>query len=536
MRHIALTAITMLVACARAAERNDVPSTPLSPVLGPPGDTGSSPGTTPPSSGVAGVFASSSLGDEHADGSFSRPYRTLREAIAVAQRTHAKVIACAETFAERVVIDQGTIEVDGGYDCTSLAWRTTERTARIEAGGGPALRVTNAQSVSLVRVDVNALDVGSDEKPELATSVAIEVRKTQYMHITHSRIHAGRGRMGRDASAPPPLLLLAGEGAAGVDAVLCGSLLAPCISAMGVAYVNAGGDGARGQCVEERDYAATTWLPARGGNGGDGGYYNGTVNATRWGEVASPGQPLLAMAGTSRGGAVAGSGALASAGAVGHDGANGVSGITVVGYARGDSTMGRVGGVGESGGGGGGSERNTRTLDCPIGAPCPAFPPNTSWLTASGGGGGAGGCPGRPAAPAEGGGASIAMFIEASDVQLEGVVLETTGGGQGGAGGFGSAPTDGGAGGAAPRLGFAGAGARGGRGGSAGYTGHGANGASYGIAYLGGLPRMTGVTFALGPPGLHRDALADAPTASTRVVPASVDGERAEVRLVLDGR
>ena len=185
--------------------------------------------------------------------------------------------------------------------------------------------------------------------------------------------------------------------------------------------------------------------------------------------------------------------------------------VAVFGVSGRPSTSGTAGG----GGGAGGSAdlwRRTRAMG------------------GGGGGGGAAGCGGQPGTGGQGGGASIALLLVNSRVELDTCRLLTEKGGAGGAGGTGGQGGPGGAGGAGglsftnvnagepldvdtANGGRGGNGGHGGPGGSGGHGGNGAGGPSVGIWCQGSTVTETGTTWRLGSPGAPGSGPAPAPAA-----------------------
>src|SRR5437879_5741186 len=113
-----LATTSVLISCGVFSSASDTPSN--SP---PPGGTPDQ-HAMPPVEGapLTGIFASSSKGVPDADGSMEKPYKTLREAIAVAFSTHQRVIACNETYEEAIEVPDG-VSVYGYYNCVEPKWK-----------------------------------------------------------------------------------------------------------------------------------------------------------------------------------------------------------------------------------------------------------------------------------------------------------------------------------------------------------------------------------------------------------------------------
>jgi hypothetical protein len=203
----------------------------------------------------------------------------------------------------------------------------------------------------------------------------------------------------------------------------------------------------------------------------------------------------------------------ASAGGAGRDGGVGPQGPdgdagTLQGELRDNTwiaTRAERGQPGTSGGGGGGGGGGGRSN----------LYQTTYAYGGGGGGGGAGGCGGQPGTGGQGGGASIALLLINSRVELSACTLLTESGGRGGAGGTGGTGGLGGTGGAAGRAvdnynakdfaraisGAGGAGGNGGPGGSGGHGGNGAGGPSVGIWCRNSAVSESGTNWGLGAPG-----------------------------------
>ena len=208
-----------------------------------------------------------------------------------------------------------------------------------------------------------------------------------------------------------------------------------------------------------------------GGRGGESGYGDGPGGTGRFSESGSVG---------GAGGFPDSNGSSAGTARSGDNGGTGDPGLSFgsfVGdtYMPATGFMGTPGTDGFGGGGGGGGGGGDRACDSYGGA---------------GGGGGAGGCAGGGGQGGTGGGASIALRLINSGVNIQGALIRTGDGGAGGTGGTGGSGGDGGLG----RNGGAGeddsgAGGRGGNGGSGGDGGQGGGGGggpTIGIACLDG--------------------------------------------------
>jgi hypothetical protein len=189
----------------------------------------------------------------------------------------------------------------------------------------------------------------------------------------------------------------------------------------------------------------------------------------------------------------------------GHDGAAGTGGVpgsaggasfVPSGYAPSDGADGGRGADGFGGGGGGGGGGGTTACDS---------------YGSSGGGGGSGGAGGVGGGGGQSGGSSVALYLWASNVIVDGATLTLGDGGDGGAAGAGQGGGVGGHGGAGGSYGGAdeqddgsngGAGGDGGDGGQGGPGGGGAGGSSIGVLLGGGaIAQFANVSFTLGDSG-----------------------------------
>lgn len=265
---------------------------------------------------------------------------------------------------------------------------------------------------------------------------------------------------------------------------------------------NNGSRGADGQSGCENGFFPPSCdhcpLP-EGGNGG--GATGGDGGVPGWGPAAGgPGDNGAGGAPGGSGGSPGANGAHGTPGSQGGDGANGTpAGIGLFSASRfgfhpsaggtgANGTDGRGGGGG--GGGGGGSD------GC--------------WSYGSGGGGGGGGGqPGTGGLGGKSGGASIALYLVDSTVQIaNSTLLAGSGGapslgGSGGAGGAGGLPGDGGAwdhGAGQDDAGIGGNGGRGGAGGDGGAGGNGAGGHSICAVSINSTILSDNLTYLFQPP------------------------------------
>lgn len=435
-----------------------------------------------PIASICGVYVSSSLGDDGAAGTQSAPVRTLGQALALAKQQGKPVYACAETFAEALKVDAGSV-IYGGLSCASgwLYVGASTKTA-IEPAADPAavnqiaMVFSGAGKTHIEDVSVKAPDAtlaGGSSIGALADGGSVE--------LVRSELTAGNGMKGAKGETPSDPVGPSDPNDAAIRGV------------NGVAACMGNASGTQGGAGMVNSLCTT----AIGGDGGAG--------HVMLGDKGADGQPLPSPNPNSKGLGGAGddgSGSGCNAGFGGQIGAIGASGVgaaassygtlTSAGFVGASGGAGAQGGPGQGGGGGGGAKGKSP------GAPC------TTGNGASGGGGGAGGCGGNGGLGGMGGGASIALASVNASVALTDVRLSSGTGGDGGEGGDGQDGGTGGVGG----LGGVGNGTlpacdggKGGVGGFGGKGGGGRGGHSVGIAFLGTQPTATNVTYNLGTAG-----------------------------------
>ena len=419
----------------------------------------------------AGVFVSSTLGDDGNPGTRDEPVRTLGQAIKLARDGSRRVYACAETFAEPVTVRAG-VELWGGLDCTagwSYVGDAMKTTIAPDSGVIP-LRFVPGEGRAIV-ADVHAMAAHAIQPS--GSSIAALVETGAVVEILRSDLVAGNGAAG--ALGRPGGDLPAAAGSAG----------APGSAACSTTTVQ-GGQGAINSC------AGTTSI------GGLGGY--GSSSQGGDGTAGSP-APTPNPQGFGRGGEGQ---TNASPCQFGSDGDNGVGGehgrgasgpgrITESGWEGVPGEDGRDGRPGQGGGGGGGSRAGFAFCGASLGG-------------ASGGGGGAGGCGGVGGKGGGYGGGSIGVLSLGGDVTIRNSSITTGRGGDGGSGGLGQAGGVGGPfgeGGASVNASPAGCdGGNGGNGGNGGHGGGGLGGPSIGILYSFGLaPAQEGNVIRTDSPG-----------------------------------
>ena len=468
---------------------------------------------------VTGVYVSSSMGSDDGSGTPGRPLKTLKRAFALAKEQQLRVIACAETYAENVVLLAG-VSAYGYYDCAVTPWKRVDRRATVTAPASPAAVAKGiAQPTRLEGFAINAPDLdGSLAKDGNGASIALEVRDSTGLVVSESLLHGGTGARGEDGvEGPSNAELGQATGHVGtfqatypcnaqVEAVPCNTRT-----------TNPGAAGGASTCA----FGASG---GHGGTGGDGEWFNPNPTTSPTRDVR--GRPFVETAETAAGGLEASSGNGGRAGQNGGDGANGVWSLTKTGFVGGDGTNGSNGSPGQGGAGGGGNH----FYRCPgISGPCSPGGSPVYWYSSSGSGGSAGGCPGIAGTPGTGGGATIAVLAIDSSLTIERSRLETATGGKGGTGTLGSKGLVGGP--YVNAVSYGGVGLPGGAGGSSGLSGHGSPGPAIALAYAGARPVTTAVDLAPGPgatvPEL-RKPIFDAPP---KVLPAMTGQSLAEYEI-----
>lgn len=492
------------------------------------------PPAPPPPDGVAtaGVFVSATKGAEDGDGSSEHPVKTLAQAIALAKEAGLPVNACAEAYAEAVTLLDG-VTMYGYFDCADpSAWKRVAARAHIVAPTSPAVLGENLvaparfEGFEIEAPDMNGAPVAGTPA---ASSYGMILRSSKNLAIEDVLIRAGKGQDGHDGVEAEVNAELNPDGAKG-NASRAGEERV-CVQPNGLGlgclkwnfgiFVTApatrtGSSGGVSQCKVGPNGGA-------GGRGGDGrvavdGVYQ--VPAIPTADVG--GKPLAATTETAKGGAAStvngtpgAAGDPGTPGATGNNGTTGSWSFSAAGFAPGDGTAGEPGKPGQGGGGGAGASYWDRQF---LPAPSPGkwidgiIYQNGIVATGIGAGGGAGGCGGIAGTAGTGGGASIALFVVATDgITIAHSQMEAKRGGRAGKGTVGTLGTPGGTGGnkAVPtNNSFSGeAGGNGGGGGASGLSGHGAPGASIALVYSGTRPQTTEVVLSEGTAGEGAPAL-----------------------------
>jgi hypothetical protein len=419
------------------------------------------PGATPHDNGCleSGVFVRNE-GDDNGAGTIDAPLRTLAAAVNAAQNGDGIIYACAQLFAEELVMPAG-IQFYGGLDCDAgWAWTSTRTTIAPALAGAVPIRLVGSAGADPLIEDVDALaPEGATPGGSSIALIANDISAT----LRRMSLVAGDGQAGSAGSSMGTPATAGLQGKAG-NAANCSTTPVP-----------GGGTTANPSCST-----------SVGGAGGSGGNLTGSSGlpgapSTPGGGIGGAGQPSsgpwLCPTGLMNGlnGVVGPSGV----------GANALGTITTMGYVGAAGGLGGTGAVGQGGGGGGGAKE----------------PPGCE-LTgtgAGGAGGGSGGCGGIGGGGGSAGGASIALLSDNASLTLDQVLLESGTGGDGGPGGSGQPGGAGGPGGVAALLGCAGG--SGGIGGTGGTGGGGRGGHSLGIAYVGAAPTIRDADFVTGNAG-----------------------------------
>lgn len=456
-----------------------------------------------------GVFVTPS-GRADGDGSRFAPVATIAQGVALATPKLLRVYVCAGTYAEAITMASG-VSILGGYDCSNPnAWRRGGARSRVAPATIPVVTARDIdRTTRFAGFEVVAPEGHTQlDPPSPRSSIAFFARNAGALTVADARIVAQRAGDGAPGVEPPQLSLPAtatgGGGTADSGAFSPSGLL--------VIKRQAGGAGGAGACVGAPGVQAGV-----GGAGGFGGGYtcpnSGVGNWALFTNTFGVQQSRSDGAESPTPAATAGSDGLS---------ATRIGTLTEAGaYVPRYTTAGGSGTAGKGGRGGDGALG-------PVAIACTAGQGDNA---ASGSGGGAGGCPGIAGSPGESGGASIAAIVaESEGLTFDGVALEASDGGAGGAGTLGSEATAGGAPGGGVTSG--GVGLAGSPGGRAGVSGSGAGGPSIALAHMGPAPRLiNGTTTKVGKPGpgVAARSRPDDGLGNARTLPASADGIAVEV-------
>jgi hypothetical protein len=417
-------------------------------------------------------------GDDSSPGTMQEPLGSLAAALAVTKAKGGDIYVCNGLYEQAVVIRDQGVRIFGGYDCAADWQRVTDR-ARFTSKLAVPLLIENAVGVLIERIAFIAPDVTTPS----GSSIAAIIDGSEDVELRRVQLESGAAGAGEAGVAGSPLSGSAPKGANGQ---------AGCLT-LGCSEYGQGGESKTAAACEGGGAAEP------GGFGGDGAHA-GTPPQAGWASASGALGGKVSSSLTARDGQAGDAGATGSVGAASSRLIGEFEGRSYV--ATNSGAPGLYGKHGQGGGGGaGGPEVQNSDICC-----VPGFGASQ---------GGFGGCGGRPGQGAAGGGASIALVIVNSQVELFWTRLLSGNGGDGGMGGLGGAPQAGGAGGGVPLFAglerVSGLGGPGGSGGAGGSGGPGGGGPSLGLALIGApLPTMEGVQVLLGSPGFGGAAAPDA--------------------------
>jgi hypothetical protein len=427
-----------------------------------------------PVSEACGIFVTSSQGSDMNTGSKATPVASLAQAIQLAQAGSRRVYACAESFAEAIVVPAG-VEIYGGLDCKT-GWSYSDAARTMIAGPADQVPLKLSSGVEgttrLENVSVTAPDAtipGGSSIAVIADNVAAE--------LTRCDLFAGAGQKGADGVTPLTAPTPGASGLKGSNACLPDNMVL-------------GGAGGVTACDT---------VTSKGGDGGKGGITAVDSGAGQGGIDGMPPEVMAGKGGPGAAGAVGCGGG--GEGREGDSGAPGLGGtgngtISIAGFTGASGQEGGTGTPGQGGGGGGGYKS----------ASVCGNPPTMDGPGASGGGGGGGGCGGKGGGGGMAGGSSIGIISLNASMSLTQVTITTGAGADGGGGAFGQSGAPGGPGGpggdppnAGTKAGCSGG--KGGNGGGGGPSGGGRGGHSIGIAFQATAPVTETVTVTVGAVG-----------------------------------
>jgi hypothetical protein len=456
-----------------AASAPDLPP-PLPPCATAPGesDAGVSPYDGTCVDERVGVFASPE-GDvaPRADGSRSRPFRSLQDAVGLAVREGRDVYACAGTYEGALQI--GTelsdgLKLFGGLSCDGFAAPDPSgaRSVVHALGEAAALRVDSCHGVVVERFELHA-DRAEMPKPG-ATYVAASITNALGVELRDVVLRTADGEAGEDGEPPEAKAADGADADDGQDACSrnpnpggAGALQTACGGAS-TSFASGGTGGLAGVGTGDAGGGfQQSFLATQGETGGTSGTWSCAQGTGSWYPPGMSGQGTVGRGG--RGfGALLGGRFIGYAGAAGSDGPAGAGGV---------------------GGGGARAPASCSGLASAVGA--------------SGGGGGGGGCGGAGGGGGGAGGSSIALLVLDGEVIVRGGELHV---GRGGAGGDGAAGQAGGAGGNGGKGGEGSGsssdacdGTDGGDGGLGGPGGGGNGGHALGVLFDGPMPELEDV-------------------------------------------
>jgi hypothetical protein len=436
---------------------------------------------------TAGIYVDPVDGADNNSGTMNSPVRTIKKALELLRGDAgagitALYLARGRYDEEQLTLDR-PVSLYGAYGGAANRWKRKSEYSTHLDGGTIGLTVSGLGQDAGVRLEWLTITSSNATAPG-TPSIALRVLGSD-LQLRHAIVAAGLGAPGTqgangDAGTDGP------DGGPGLSASaattglgggapmhLCGDSNQSGGSGRTGAKFNPGGAGQPGVPTSDG-----------GGPGGDGG-----VLGER---VAQGSNAFYCEAGHGQDGAPGAPGAAGDTGPGGGSGMGEVRGGTWVSTPQG---LGGAGTPGEAGAGGGGGGSGG---GCPEGD-LPGPVTNESAGGGGSGAGGAGGCGGHEGLGGGPGGASIALLLIDSSVQLGSVTLSTQGGGAGGAGGNGGNGGRGGEGGPGGDGGAilagaswqsknyqsfggkGGAGGQGGAGGNGGPGGGGAGGPSVGV-------------------------------------------------------
>jgi hypothetical protein len=428
-------------------------------------------------SAAASVFvnAAAAAGGNGAPGA---PFRTIAAALeAVAEGKATRVLVCSGTYAERVALTaahHGTALL-GGFACSDWRYDPLAAAEIVPSEAGSALELQKVDGAKLSDLHFTARDATAAG----ASSIAALVNESTNVTLTRVSLRAGAGQNGAAGKLAPFSNWPTAEQLNGKPGLGQSMVFTTFVGGAATQVTCPDGNtsqGGRGG-AHPYDQLAQPGEPVdRGGTGG-ASPAPARCDATDDNDGCFCLQPDTTLgkrgpAGTD-GGAAAAAGSLTASGFVPFSGGNGGAGLPGGGGAGGDGAW----------------IANYMSYQ-------------DGWF--GGGGGGAGGCGGNGAKGGQGGGASIALAVRSSTVNVSASALITANAGKGGAGIAGQAGQVGGVGG----MPIEGAtshpcrGSAGGTGGKGGSSGGGAGGISVAIVFTGTQPTVDAASsYQLGQPG-----------------------------------
>lgn len=385
-----------------------------------------------------GVFVDAASGSDSNPGTKESPLKTVAAALAKLEGK-PRIYVCEGTYREHVKLTSA-VSIYGAFACGT--WSYSGAKSNITPPDrGIALSIVNAaRDVVLSDLEVTAAN-GTDPGE---SSLAMLVAKSSKVTLRRLHVSAGTGVSGKNGTSATEFASPAPNGKSGNAATTPGEATSnpACQTSIG----GAGG--------------------ASAGNDDNG--RDGKVSITPVFPTNASGVGGRAVNADCTGGSGGKNGSFGPGGVAGA-GASTLGVLTDNGWTPAD---GADGGKGTDGQGGGGGARLSGMV--------------------AGGGGGAGGCGGLGGGKGQAGGASIAVAVLESRIELEASTLVAADAGNGGDGGKGQKGQLSGKGGEVPDTTAACPGGDGGIGGSGGGGGGGVGGVSVGVLYQGTPPRIDG--------------------------------------------